>query len=78
MNKFFAGVVATLGVQALIAAGFMLGIPTPVTAPVEAALVRQMTFKVLAPKGYEDVGYVQFNCTPNEKAILAANQIAKR
>jgi hypothetical protein len=38
--------------------------PRPVMAQ-EATLQRNMIFKVLAPKGYEDAGYVAMECKPN-------------
>jgi hypothetical protein len=71
MRWYIAGILSTLIIEGAIFAGFTYGAPVPQAAePVPAKLERQMLFKVMAPKGYEDVGYVQFNCTPNIKATV--------
>lgn len=66
---FVAGVVSVLLLEGAGMWGFVQALPEPrPVEPVPAALVRDITFTMLVPPGYEDMGYVQLDCKPNAAA----------
>ena len=65
-------------VISFLAGALLLGYRPPPVEDQPVTLVRQQTFRILAPKGYEDVGHVVFNCQPAIRETVARSGLNGR
>jgi hypothetical protein len=77
MRPFFAGVATTVVLElgTLAAFGFAPPEPPPAAAA-PAKVARDVTFRVVAPKGYQDLGRLVFDCAPRliESSIVSGKK----